>query len=107
MRLVALLLLAAGCGDGASIPVPNIAAGACAWVEHEVIEPADYCRLFTQDPGTDDARFLSEDDATCSGSVCLALPADTQAYVLGRLTEGYVDYDVTEADCANLDAACP
>jgi hypothetical protein len=89
-------LLALGCGDGGTMPVPNVlTAPTCSWVEHAVIEPADYCRLFTQDPGTDDARFLSESDRSCQGATCLVLPAGQQAYVLGRATASYVDYDVT------------
>jgi hypothetical protein len=103
----ALLLLVIGCGEPGMVPIPNIASPTCAWVEHEVIEPAPICRLLTQDPGTDDARFLTDTDTSCQGVTCLELPAGEQAYILGKLTQGYVEFDSTHIDCAYLGTFCP
>jgi hypothetical protein len=101
------LLLVAGCGDAGVVPIPNLATPTCAWIEHELIEPAQVCRLLTQDPGTDDARFLTDTDTSCSGTTCLALPAGQQAYILGKVTQAFTEYDVTTVDCGQLETLCP
>lgn len=103
------MVLALGCSDGA-VPVPNVAAPTCGWVEHQIYTaPDDQCVRLVPSEGHD-VRFRADSDESCRGDACVVLLPAASAVVLGPALGSGSDLSIrfhkTLADCPDL-PACP